>query len=153
MGSTAGRLGGLLPIVVEGDQLPLRWSNAEKTTGRQTREEKSQASNPTEGGASWSGISSDAGLQARLSKTYGIHISSQQSVSQFFCSFFFFVVARVHARFCGRPAGRACLCCGPVCPRIRLNAGILGSVHRWLPGWRRLQWEQKNMSGRAWRYK
>lgn len=47
----------------------------------------------------------------------------------------------------------ACLCCGPVCPRIRqggsLNAGILGSVHRWLAGWQELEWEQKNMSGRA----
>lgn len=48
---------------------------------------------------------------------------------------------------------RACLCCGHVCPRISrgglLNAGILGSVQWRLPGWQDLQWEQKNMSGRA----
>lgn len=45
------------------------------------------------------------------------------------------------------------LCYGRVCPRIRrrstLNAGILGSVHWWLPGWQTLEWKQKNMSGRA----
>lgn len=53
----------------------------------------------------------------------------------------------------GFVAGWACLCCGPVCPRIRpgdsLNAGILGSVQWWLPGWQEVEWEQKNMSGRA----
>lgn len=53
----------------------------------------------------------------------------------------------------GFESSRACLCCGPVCPRIRrggwLNAGILGSVHWWLPGWQEREWEQKNMSGRA----
>jgi len=53
----------------------------------------------------------------------------------------------------GFVAGRACLCYSPVCPRIRrggsLNVGILGSVHWWLPGWQEVEWEQKNMSGRA----
>lgn len=45
------------------------------------------------------------------------------------------------------------LCCVCLCSRIRqqssLNARILGSVHWWLPGWQALEWEQKNMSGRA----
>lgn len=53
----------------------------------------------------------------------------------------------------GFVVGWACLCYSPVCPRIRrggwLNAGILGSVHWWLPGWQEVEWEQKNMSGGA----
>ena len=43
----------------------------------------------------------------------------------------------VHARFYGWPG--VFVCYGCVCPGIRpggsLNAGVLGSVHWWLPGW------------------
>lgn len=53
----------------------------------------------------------------------------------------------------GFVAGWTCLRCVPVCPRIkragRVNAGLLGSVHWWLPGWQEVEWEQKDMSGRA----
>lgn len=53
----------------------------------------------------------------------------------------------------GFAAVRVCLCYDRVCPGIRLggwlNAGVLGSVQCWLPGWQGLEWEQKNMSGRA----
>lgn len=46
-----------------------------------------------------------------------------------------------------------CVYAAGVCPKIRLggwlNAGVLGSVHWWLPGWQAVEWEQRNMSGRA----
>lgn len=45
------------------------------------------------------------------------------------------------------------MCYDRVCPRIRLggwlNEGVLGSVQYRLSVWQGLEWEQKNMWGRA----